>query len=78
MRFSWGTKHKNKQMKTQTAIYSAMIRERLKCAALRSHLKSELFSVVKEHQDGHLEGGDLQDVLSGVRTGHLGSSYAHF
>lgn len=31
---------------------------------MASHLKSELFSVIKEHEDGHLEGGDLQYVLS--------------
>lgn len=28
-----------------------------------AHLKGELFSVIKEHEDGHLEGGDLQYVL---------------
>lgn len=38
-----------------------------------AHLKGELFSVIKEHEDGHLEGGDLQYVLpsdlSTPRTG---------
>lgn len=42
-----------------------------------SHLKSALFSVVEEHEDGHLEGGDLQDVLSSIWTCNLGSTYTH-
>lgn len=39
----------------------------------KSHLVGELLSVIEEHEDDHLEGGDLQDVLlsdlSTPRTG---------
>lgn len=40
------------------------------------YLKGGLLSVVEKHEDGHLEGGDLQDVLPGVGAGYLGSSYS--
>lgn len=40
------------------------------------YLKGELLSVVEQHEDGHLKGGDLQDVLPGVGAGYLGSSYS--
>lgn len=43
-----------------------------------TYLKSALFSVIEEHEDGHLEGGDLQYVLPGVRTCHLSTSHTHF
>lgn len=42
-----------------------------------SHLKSALFSVVEEHEDGHLEGGDLEYVLASVRPRHLCTAHTH-
>lgn len=35
------------------------------------YLESGLLPVVEEHQDGHLEGGHLQNVLPGVGARHL-------
>jgi len=40
------------------------------------YLKDGFVSAVEEHEDGHLEGGDLEDVLPGVGAGHLGSSHS--
>lgn len=34
--------------------------------AWSKYLECELFSVVKEHEYGHLEGGHLKDVLACV------------
>lgn len=45
-------------------------------AVKATRLKGELLSVVEEHEDGHLEGRNLQDVLPGVGAGHLCSSYS--
>lgn len=42
------------------------------------HLESALFSVIEEHENGHLEGGNLQYVLAGVRACHLRTSHTHF
>ena len=39
------------------------------------YLKGGLVSVIEEHEDGHLEGGDLKDVLPGVGARHLGPSH---
>lgn len=64
----------DKQNYSKNKIYEI----RLGSAALCPHLKSALFSVVEEHENGHLEGGDLQYVLTGVRARHLGSSHTHF
>lgn len=40
------------------------------------YFKCELLSVVEEHEDGHLEGRNLQDVLPGVGASYLRSSYS--
>lgn len=42
-----------------------------------AYLECVHFSVVKKHEDGHLEGRDLQDVLAGVHTSHLSTSHTH-
>lgn len=47
------------------------------CQCVPTYLKCVHFSVVKKHEDGHLEGGDLQDVLAGVQASHLSTSYTH-
>lgn len=40
------------------------------------YLEGWLLSVVEKHEDSHLEGGDLKDVLPGVGACHLGSSHS--
>lgn len=47
-------------------------------APVCAYLKCVHFSVIKEHEDGHLEGGHLQNVLAGVKTCHLSTSHTHF
>lgn len=47
-------------------------------ASVCTYLKCVHFSVIKEHEDGHLEGGHLQNVLAGVKTCHLSTSHTHF
>lgn len=51
------------------------------CAIVKRHsilyLKDGFLSVVEKHEDGHLEGGDLQDVLPGVGACYLGASHSH-
>lgn len=41
------------------------------------YLEGGLLSVVEQHEDGHLEGGHLQDVLPGVGASHLSSAHSH-
>lgn len=52
-------------MRTRTQIPHVTAGSFFKGVSIGSHLKGEPFSVIKEHEDGHLEGGDLQDVLPG-------------
>lgn len=47
------------------------------CQCAPAYLKRVHFSVVKKHEDGHLEGRDLQDVLAGVKANHLSTSHTH-
>lgn len=42
------------------------------------HLKGGLLSVVEKHENGHLEGGHLEYVLSSIGACHLGTTYSDF
>lgn len=42
------------------------------------YFKCELLPVIEQHEDGHLEGRNLQDVLSCVGASYLCSPYSKF
>lgn len=42
-----------------------------------AYLERVHFSAIKKHEDGHLEGRDLQDMFAGVKASHLSASHTH-
>lgn len=67
----------DRMTRTRTVTWTATLQAAQRATPPKYiYFKCELLSVVEEHEDGHLEGGHLQDVLPGVGASYLRSSYS--